>query len=160
MHSAPRTLTLADADATCDLAHRLAPRLKPGDTILLDGPIGAGKTHFARCLIQHLLRAPEDIPSPTFTLIQTYDTTAGEVWHADLYRLGDPSEVVELGLTEAFESAICLVEWPDRLGSLAPSTALHLSLQPDGSGDGRRAHLTGDISRWNDLLNGLNLDQA
>ena len=160
MHSAPRTLTLADADATCDLAHRLAPRLKPGDTILLDGPIGAGKTHFARCMIQHLLDTPEDIPSPTFTLVQTYDSASGEVWHADLYRLGDPSEVIELGLADAFEAAICLVEWPDRLGPLAPSSALHLSLQPEGTGDLRTAHLTGNTTRWQELLDGLTLEHA
>lgn len=160
MQSCVRTMTLADARATCALARALAPRLTPGDTVLLEGPIGAGKTHFARCLIQSLLSTPEDIPSPTFTLVQTYDTPSGEIWHGDLYRLSDPSEVIELGLADAFETAICLIEWPDRLGPLAPPSALRLSLHPDGTGDVRTAHLTGNTPRWRDLLNGLTFEHA
>lgn len=111
-----RIFTLSDAEATADFARRLGQELQPGDTVLLSGPIGAGKTHFCRSLIQSRLMAAEDVPSPTFTLVQTYDSEAGEIWHADLYRLSDPAEVVELGLTDAFKSCICLVEWPDRLG--------------------------------------------
>ncbi len=122
-------LTLADAAQTCRLAGRLGARLRAGDVVLLEGPIGAGKTHFARCLIQSLLELPEDVPSPTYTLVQVYQTRAGEVWHADLYRAGGPDEVVELGLDEAFDQAICLVEWPDRLGELAPPRALTLALE-------------------------------
>ena len=117
---------LRSPDETCDLARHLAPLLDPGDVILLEGDIGAGKSHFARCLIRSLLKHPEDIPSPTFTLVQTYDTPDGEIWHADLYRLADVNEVEELGLLEAFETAICLVEWPDRLGPDAPEDALLL----------------------------------
>lgn len=98
---------------------------------MLEGPIGAGKTHFARCLIQSLMDTPEDVPSPTFTLVQTYDTTAGEIWHADLYRLTSLDEIEELGLAEAFESAICLIEWPDRLGPLSPPGALTVRFEPD-----------------------------
>ncbi len=94
--------------------------------MLLEGPIGAGKTHFARSLIQALLPVLEDVPSPTFTLVQVYDGPVSEIWHADLYRLTSPEEVVELGLTDAFEEAICLVEWPDRLAELAPENALKI----------------------------------
>ena len=121
-------LRLADTEATARLAKRLAPMLGPGDVLLLDGDIGAGKTTFARALIRALLANPvEDVPSPTFTLVQTYVAPAAEVWHCDLYRLTDPQEVLELGLDEAFETAICLVEWPDRLGADAPRDALHCS---------------------------------
>ncbi|MCY1126630.1 tRNA (adenosine(37)-N6)-threonylcarbamoyltransferase complex ATPase subunit type 1 TsaE [Frigidibacter sp. RF13] len=136
------SLALPSPEATAALAARIAPLLGPGQVMLLEGEIGAGKTHFARALIQTLLAAEgrrEDVPSPTFTLVQVYETARGEIWHADLYRLTDPSEVIELGLTEAFETAICLVEWPDRLGDLAPREALLLSLRPDATGEGRMA---------------------
>ena len=91
----------------------------------------AGKTHFARNLIQSLMAEPEDVPSPTFTLVQAYDTPSGEIWHCDLYRLSAAEEVDELGLTEAFDTAICLVEWPDKLGPLAPRGALTLTFETD-----------------------------
>lgn len=124
MVKSPYTCTLASPEATADLAQELAPLLSNGDVILLQGGIGAGKTHFARSLIQHLMLEPEDVPSPTFTLVQVYDGPDGEIWHSDLYRLSDPDEAVELGLEEAFETAICLVEWPDRLADLTPNNAL------------------------------------
>ncbi|MBY6090502.1 tRNA (adenosine(37)-N6)-threonylcarbamoyltransferase complex ATPase subunit type 1 TsaE [Maritimibacter alkaliphilus] len=127
-----RSLDLPDPQATSDLAARLGARLQPGDVLLLEGPIGAGKTHFARSLIQSLLTELEDVPSPTFTLVQVYDTEKGEIWHADLYRLTGPDEAVELGLTEAFETAICLIEWPDRLGDLVPPGATHLTFTATG----------------------------
>ena len=92
-----------------------------GDTLLLQGPIGAGKTHLARALIQARQsaagRAAEDVPSPSFTLVQTYEAGETEIWHADLFRLGNAAEADELGLTDAFDAAICLIEWPERLGS-------------------------------------------
>ncbi len=138
MHSPhSRTLTSDNPDQTCAVAHRLAPLLVPGDVLLLTGDIGAGKTHFARCLIQCLLDVPEDVPSPTYTLVQTYPGIDAEVWHADLYRLSDRNEVFELGLIDAFESAICLVEWPDRLGDLAPDSALCLTMTTLGDPDAR-----------------------
>ncbi|QOL82023.1 tRNA (adenosine(37)-N6)-threonylcarbamoyltransferase complex ATPase subunit type 1 TsaE [Pseudooceanicola spongiae] len=130
--------TLASPEATCAFAQRLGARLKPGDVILLSGGIGAGKTHFARCLIQSILVAPEDVPSPTFTLVQEYDTQNGPLWHADLYRLSDPLDAVELGLEDAFEQAICLIEWPDRLGDLAPTEALRIDFSVDAVHDEAR----------------------
>ena len=138
----------ADETLTAGLARALAPLLRPGDTLLLDGPVGAGKTHFARALIRARQGdAAEDVPSPTFTLVQTYADAAGvELWHADLYRLSDPSELVELGLDEAMDSAITLIEWPDRLGP-PPHGALRVALAPTGP-DRRHISLTGDPMRW------------
>jgi tRNA threonylcarbamoyladenosine biosynthesis protein TsaE len=134
-------LSLSDDAATAALGERLARLLQPGDTVLLEGPIGAGKSHLARALIRARLGRMEDVPSPTFTLVQTYEAADTEIWHADLYRLGHPDEVLELGLEQAFGTAICLVEWPDRLGPHLPADALHLQLSVQG--EGRRAVLRG-----------------
>ncbi len=112
---------------TAAFAAALAPRLRPGDTVLLEGPIGAGKSAFARALIRARLGRMEDVPSPTFTLVQTYEHPDGDIWHCDLYRLTDPDEVLELGLEDAFSTAICLIEWPDRLGSDTPDSALQMT---------------------------------
>lgn len=148
-------LTLESPGATCRLAQALALRLQPGDTLLLSGGLGAGKTHFARCLIQALLLRPEDVPSPTFTLVQTYDGATGEVWHADLYRLADTAEIAELGLAEAFETAICIVEWPDRLGRDLPGNALHARFTPLEAEDSRHLNLAWSAQKWADRLTGL-----
>jgi tRNA threonylcarbamoyl adenosine modification protein YjeE len=96
--------------------------------ILLEGGLGAGKTTFAKAFINALSETPVDVVSPTFTLVQTYDTKKGPLFHADLYRLKVPEEVEELGLLEAFSSAICLVEWPDRLGPFLPKKYWHITL--------------------------------
>lgn len=156
MPAASFSLSLADPDATAAVAQQLGSVLGPGDTILLEGDVGAGKTHFARALIQSLLEVPEDVPSPTFTLVQTYETPRGEIWHADLYRLTPIQEIEELGLTEAFENAICLVEWPDRLGPLAPQSALTLSLSSGPGPDARALTATWSSSTWDARLRALN----
>lgn len=124
-------LHLADELATTELATRMAPLLKIGDCILLQGAIGAGKTAFARALIRARLGRQEDVPSPTFTLVQTYDDPKGDIWHCDLYRLTHPDEALELGLIDALDSAICLIEWPDRLGSDQPKNAARLSFSTE-----------------------------
>lgn len=134
-------LFLPDDAATAALGRALARVLIPGDTVLLDGPLGAGKTHLARALIRARLGRDEDVPSPTFTLVQTYDADGTEIWHADLYRLSHVEELTELGLEAAFGQAICLVEWPARLGPLAPLDALHLRLSM--AGEGRQARMSG-----------------
>ena len=122
---------LADPEATADLARAMAALLHGGDCVLLQGQLGAGKSHFARALIRAQLGpagAQAEIPSPSFTLVQSYDTPMGEVWHADLYRLSDPQELVELGLDLALEQAICLIEWPDRIAPDWPGEAVCLRL--------------------------------
>ena len=138
-------------EATGRLAARLAPLLQPGDLLLLEGQIGAGKSVFARALIQARLQAAgrlEEVPSPTFTLVQTYDDGLAEIWHADLYRLQGPADIDELGLWEAFDTAICLVEWPDRLGAFAPDNALTLSLAPMQQAGRRRATFRFSNPSW------------
>lgn len=147
------SISLADAEATAALGVWFAPRLKAGDCLLLEGQIGAGKSHFARALIQARLGWAEDVPSPTFTLVQVYQADV-ELWHADLYRLNHPDEVFELGLEQAFETAISLIEWPDRLGPYAPTGALRLTFSPLGDGRlvqialGQRLDLLNDLQRF------------
>ncbi len=147
-----RSFQISTAGQTGHLARALAPRLAIGDTVLLTGDVGAGKTHFARALIQSLLDTPEDVPSPTFTLVQVYDGANCEIWHADLYRLGDPSEVDELGLIDAFDDAICLIEWPDRLAGLRPREALDITLEATDAETGRNLTATWSDPKWDAKL--------
>ena len=151
-----KVLNSASADDTANLAVAIGKHLKPGDCLLLQGPIGSGKTHFSRHLIQSLLDQHEDVPSPTFTLVQTYDTAVGEIWHADLYRLTSVDEVEELGLVEAFDTAICLVEWPEKLGPNAPETALHMTFASDPEIEGaRQITLEWTDQKWAEKLEHL-----
>jgi len=148
-------ISLPSPEETAALARRMGAILRPRDVLLLSGGIGAGKTHFARALIQSLQDDPEDVPSPTFTLVQVYDTNAGELWHSDLYRLSHPDEIVELGLTEAFDTAICLIEWPDRLGDLVPDDALILHFAMAEVEGMRLLDLRWQPGHWEDRLKGL-----
>ena len=157
MCSCSISIPLSSEDETATLARALAPHLTGGDVILLEGDIGAGKSFFARALILALLDRPEEIPSPTFTLVQTYEAPKFEIWHCDLYRLSAPYEAQELGLEDAFETALCLVEWPDRLGDLAPQNALVLSLEISDTPQLRRATLSSKNPRWCALLESLNV---
>jgi tRNA threonylcarbamoyladenosine biosynthesis protein TsaE len=136
-----------DEAATEALAARLAARARPGDILLLYGPLGAGKTAFARAFIRARATDPTlEIPSPTFTLVQTYDLPT-PIWHYDLWRLSGPAALEELAWDEA-QSGIVLVEWPDRLGALTPPHSLHITISP--SGKGREIMLCGD-KRWFDV---------
>ncbi|MEL6642633.1 MAG: tRNA (adenosine(37)-N6)-threonylcarbamoyltransferase complex ATPase subunit type 1 TsaE [Pseudomonadota bacterium] len=153
MSDAFAPLTCPTPDATAGFAAALARHLGPGDTLLLKGGIGAGKTLFARSLIQKRLADVglyEDVPSPTFTLVQTYSDGSVELWHADLYRLNAAPDLAELGLDEAFATSICLIEWPELLGDLAPTDALTIEFA-ETSDNARVLHFTGP-SRWASVI--------
>jgi tRNA threonylcarbamoyladenosine biosynthesis protein TsaE len=147
------TLMLPDLAATHALAAAVAAAMRPGDAILLEGPLGAGKSAFARALLRAATDdAHLDVPSPTFTLVQSYETRRGTVHHFDLWRLDGPGALEELGWDEA-RTDIVMVEWPDRLGTLAPADALHVTLShaPDrGAPEARHATLAG----WSGRLPG------
>lgn len=145
------TLSLADEAATRCLGARLANLLIAGDVLALAGDLGAGKTTLARGLIQAALGHCEPVPSPTFTLVQTYEPGQGAtIWHFDLYRLTDPQELVEIGWEEALAGGIALVEWPERAGDALPPATLWLHLEEAGTG--RRAVFEGEIEFWSDRL--------
>jgi tRNA threonylcarbamoyladenosine biosynthesis protein TsaE len=138
---------LPDLAATEALAATLAALARPGDAILLEGPLGAGKTAFARAFLRAASGDPAlEVPSPTFTLVQSYETRQGIIYHFDLWRLDAPGALSELGWDEAREG-IVLVEWPDRLGKLRPADALTVALEL-GREDARTATLSG----WPDRI--------
>ncbi|MBY0272893.1 MAG: tRNA (adenosine(37)-N6)-threonylcarbamoyltransferase complex ATPase subunit type 1 TsaE [Alphaproteobacteria bacterium] len=116
-------------EETAVVARSLALKLRPGDVVLLRGELGAGKSTFARALIQALCGEETIVPSPTFTLVQTYEASEFTLWHFDLYRLNSPEEVYELGIEEALQRGVCLIEWPDRLGSHLPKIYREIELQ-------------------------------
>ena len=127
--------------ATARLGAAVAAELKPGDVVCLSGPLGAGKSTLARGLIRALTTPREEVPSPTFTLVQFYDG-ATPVAHFDLYRLTSPDEAFELGLDEALEDGAAVIEWPQRLEGRLPPDRLDIEIAFDETGEGRRARLT------------------
>lgn len=138
-----RDFLLPDLAATARLAAKLGLMLKSGDFVALHGDLGAGKTAFARALIQSLNPAEDEVPSPTFTLVQTYNVPQGALAHCDLYRLGSPEEVYALDW-DGLRSGIMLVEWPERLGSLLPAARIDVTLQQGEQENARLAKVSGD----------------
>ena len=141
-------IALPDEASTQALARALAAVVRVGDVIALSGDLGSGKTAFARAFISALpaeagVAGGEEVPSPTFTLVQTYARKPAPVWHFDFYRVTRPEEAFELGLEEALATGISLVEWPERIAGLLPARRLDLRLDFAEAPDGRRAVLSG-----------------
>jgi tRNA threonylcarbamoyladenosine biosynthesis protein TsaE len=151
-----RTIALPDEAATISLAARIAALAQAGDVIALEGDLGAGKTVFARAFIR-ALGGEEEVPSPTFTLVQTYPLTPVAVWHFDLYRLHSPEEAWELAIEDAFAIGISLIEWPRRLGPLLPERRLEVALDFADRPEARRARLTAG-SAWRARLAAIAAD--
>lgn len=105
---------------TLSIATDFANRLKKGDIIALHGDLGTGKTTFSKGVIHALSPQTTDVPSPTFTLVQEYDTPHFPIYHFDFYRLKSPNEAYEIGIEDMFTDGVCLIEWPDKIGSLLP----------------------------------------
>ena len=128
------TIDLPDADATARLGAAVAAALRPGEAVCLTGPLGAGKSTLARGLVRALTRPDEDVPSPTFTLVQFYDGPHFPVAHFDLYRLERAEEAYEIGLDEALEDGAVVIEWPERLGGRLPPDRLDIDIAMIGEG--------------------------
>ena len=154
----PFQLDLPDLAATAAFGRRLAGSLRRGDVVALKGGLGVGKTTLARAIVAGLSPGSEDVPSPTFTLVQTYPATladgAAELWHFDLYRLERADQVYELGIEDALADGISLIEWPELAAGLLPKEqVLTIELQIT-AGQARRAVLSGGAA-WRDRLAGL-----
>ena len=146
------TVTLSDETATAELGARIARGLEPGDAVLLKGELGAGKTTLARAILR-ALGVEGHVPSPTFTLVQAYQTEELPVFHYDLYRIENPRELAELGIDDAMEDGVVLVEWPERgFPQRLAADALTVTLT-QGSPTAREAHIAGPV-RWKGLIAG------
>ena len=132
-------MILDDEAATARLGEAIARLLQPGETVCLSGPLGAGKSTLARALIRALTTPDEEVPSPTFTLVQFYEGARLKVAHFDLYRLTDPDEAYEIGLDEALDEGAALIEWPERLKGRLPRDRLDVGIAV--AGNGRRVRL-------------------
>ena len=151
----PIPCTFSSPADTAAFAAQFAPLLQSGDTLLLDGEIGTGKTHFARAIIKARLARvgrAEDVPSPTYTLVQSYSDGIVDILHVDLFRLTAPEEVADLGLDDAFRDAICIVEWPDRLAGHRPDGALLIKFETRDKPDARVLIFHAAAPRWSQLL--------
>jgi tRNA threonylcarbamoyladenosine biosynthesis protein TsaE len=138
-------MILKDEAATARLGAAIARVLQPGEAVCLSGPLGAGKSTLARALVRALTTADEDVPSPTFTLVQFYQGARLKIAHFDLYRLSNPDEAYEIGLDEALDEGAAVIEWPERLEGRLPEDRLDVEIGlVDGldEGGGRKVRLT------------------
>jgi len=148
------TFLAPDAAALMAFGARLQPILRAGDVLALTGDLGAGKTTLSRGVIQSALGGGEEVPSPTYTLVQSYELPAYDLWHCDLYRLAKPDDVLELGLLDMEDEIVSLIEWPDKMGSHLNPDALmvHIAFK----GEGREVTLSGPL-HWAARLKGLEI---
>ena len=151
-------IALPDLAATEAFGRRLARALRRGDVVALKGGLGVGKTTLARAIVAGLSSDSGDVPSPTFTLVQTYPAALSdgpaELWHFDLYRLERPDQVYELGIEEALAEGVSLIEWPELAEGLLPKEHLLTIELQIASGQARRAQLSGGAA-WRDRLEAL-----
>ena len=143
-----KTINLKNEAETLAFGAKLAPFLKVGDVVALCGDLGAGKTCLSRGIITALTDTDE-VPSPTYTLVQMYESSGFNIWHFDLYRLEGEGDVWELGIEEALEDGICLIEWPERIENLLSGAELEVQISFDG--DARTLHITGS-KNWGERL--------
>ena len=151
-----REIALADETATAALGAQIAASLKPGDAVALAGDLGAGKTTLARAILR-TLGVGEDVPSPTFTLVQHYDVDRLNIDHFDLYRIEDESEIEQLGLDEALQCGAALIEWPERAGAHLPPDTLRIELEIVGA-QSRLARVSGSREWASRLFEGAKHD--
>jgi tRNA threonylcarbamoyladenosine biosynthesis protein TsaE len=150
-------IDLPDETATVALAARIAASAQCADIIALKGDLGTGKTTFARAFIRARGNYDDEVPSPTFTLVQVYDLGGPAIWHFDLYRLRAPQEAWELGIEDAFNEGISLIEWPERLGSLLPPRRLEIALEL-GDRPGERRVLLDPGTDWQQRVTAIAAD--
>ncbi len=143
-----KIIALRNERETLAFAAKLAPYLQAGDVLALRGDLGSGKTSFCRGIIRTLTNTHE-VPSPTYTLVQTYEAEKFNIWHFDLYRLEDAHEVWELGIEEALEEGICLIEWPERIDNLLSGAELNIDIV--FKDEGRTLQISGSDT-WGDRL--------
>jgi tRNA threonylcarbamoyladenosine biosynthesis protein TsaE len=139
----PADIDLPDEAATQALGRKIARRLQAGEAVCLSGPLGAGKSTLARALVRALTTPHEEVPSPTFTLVQFYEGARLNVAHFDLYRLTSPDEAYEIGLDEALDEGAAVIEWPERLEGRLPRDRLDIEIKLAPEGEGRHARLFG-----------------
>ncbi|WP_135080813.1 tRNA (adenosine(37)-N6)-threonylcarbamoyltransferase complex ATPase subunit type 1 TsaE [Terasakiella sp. SH-1] len=150
-------IEIQDQSQTEALAHKLAYMAMPGDVIALHGNLGVGKSVFARAFIRALTSVDEEVPSPTFTLVQIYEAEVAELYHFDMYRLDSPDDCLELGVEEAFMDGVSLVEWPDKIGNYLPWDCLNIELSHIEGNENARAFQILSAGRWEDRVKELSL---
>lgn len=152
LQAEPFLIVCGSESATAGLAKTVSDMAQPGDIIALWGNLGAGKTAFARAFINHLTNHAEEVPSPTFTLVQLYETPRSMIYHFDMYRLEQPDDALELGVEDAFADGICLIEWPDRLGPWLPRNRLDVVIETGETEGARAIELKSESPEWNQRL--------